>query len=243
LSTSDVEGSRKFYSELFGWEAGEANPEFGGYFMFTRSGAPVAGGMGGMGDMAASNAWQIYLATNDAEATVKAAASGGAQIVGPPMAVADLGVQAALIDPTGAQVGMWEPHQFPGFTALNEHGAPSWFELLTKDYTRAIAFYQETFHWETSAVADDDNFRYTMQVDSASDSQLAGVMDASSFLPGGVPSHWSVYWEVEDVSAAVKTVQRLGGAVVAEPEDTPYGRLATCADPAGAQFKLRTGTS
>ena len=43
LWTSDVEGSRRFYSELLGWEAQEPSPEFGGYFMFTRNGAPVAG--------------------------------------------------------------------------------------------------------------------------------------------------------------------------------------------------------
>ena len=31
LWTSDVEGSRAFYSEVFGWEAQEPSPEFGGY--------------------------------------------------------------------------------------------------------------------------------------------------------------------------------------------------------------------
>ncbi len=35
LWTSDVEGSRAFYSALFGWEAEEPSEEFGGYFMFT----------------------------------------------------------------------------------------------------------------------------------------------------------------------------------------------------------------
>jgi uncharacterized protein len=34
----------------------------------------------------------------------------------------------------------------------------------------------------------------------------------------------------------------LGGSLVADAEDTPYGRLATVSDPAGAQFKLRTVT-
>ncbi|HEY2563677.1 MAG TPA: hypothetical protein VGI44_08190 [Acidimicrobiales bacterium] len=47
LWTSDVEGSRTFYTELFGWEAQEPSPEFGGYFMFTRNGVPVAAAMGG----------------------------------------------------------------------------------------------------------------------------------------------------------------------------------------------------
>jgi predicted enzyme related to lactoylglutathione lyase len=43
LWTSDVEGSRRFYGELFGWEAQEPSPEFGGYFMFTREGVPTGG--------------------------------------------------------------------------------------------------------------------------------------------------------------------------------------------------------
>src|SRR5579859_213502 len=102
LWTSDVEGSRRFYSELFGWEAQAPSPEFGGYFMFTRNGVPVAGGMGDMGDMRANDTWSIYLATDDIAKTVEAAEAEGAQILGPAMPVADLGTQAVLIDPTGA---------------------------------------------------------------------------------------------------------------------------------------------
>ena len=66
LWTSDVEGSRTFYSALFGWEAQEPSEEFGGYFMFHRDGLPIAGGMGDMGpDMAADNSWKVYLSTDD----------------------------------------------------------------------------------------------------------------------------------------------------------------------------------
>jgi hypothetical protein len=68
-------------------------------------------------------------------------------------------------------------------------------------------------------------------------------MDAASFLPEGEPSHWSIYWEVDDADATVAKVKALGGSVVLDAQDTPYGRLATVADPAGAQFKLRTPPS
>ena len=70
LWTSDIAGSRAFYPALFGWEAGEPSPEFGGYFMFTRDGIPVAGAMGDMGDLSADNSWKIHLATGDIDATV-----------------------------------------------------------------------------------------------------------------------------------------------------------------------------
>ena len=240
LWTSDVDGSRKFYAELFGWVAEEPSPEFGGYFMWTRNGIPVAGGMGDMSEeMRADDAWKIYLSTDDIDNTAAEAAAAGAQVQSPAMAVADLGSQIVLTDPTGATLGAWQPGTFPGFTVLNEPGAPSWFELHTRDHAAAVAFYGSVFHCEAESVADTDEFRYTM-LRGPSGEQLAGIIDASNFLPEGAPPCWTIYWQVEDVNAAVAAVQALGGSVVMAAEDTPYGRLATVADPAGAQFRLPT---
>jgi predicted enzyme related to lactoylglutathione lyase len=240
LWTSDVDGSRRFYSELFGWEAQEPSPEFGGYFMFTRDGVPTAGAMGDMGDMPADNSWKIYLNTDDLAKTLERATSEGAEILAPAMPVADLGQQAVLNDPTGARHGAWQPGTFPGFTVLNEHGAPSWFELLTRDYATAVAFYRSVYQWEIDTVGDSDDFRYCTMRNPDGEGELAGIGDARSFLPAAVPDHWSIYWETDDADAGVARVKALGGAVVLEAADTPYGRLATVTDPAGAQFKLRT---
>ena len=63
-------------------------------------------------------------------------------------------------------------------------------------------------------------------------------MDAAAFLPEHVPSHWSVYFAVEDADAAIAKVTELGGSVEQPAEDTPYGRLGCVADPMGARFKL-----
>jgi len=243
LWTSDVEGSRRFYSELFGWEADEPNPEFGGYFVFNRNGVRVAGGMGDMGDMRANDTWKIFLATDNIEKTVESAEASGAEIVSPAMAVADLGTQAVLVDPTGAHLGAWEANSFPGFTVLGESGTPSWFELHTRDYRQALDFYGTVFGWETDVVVDSDEMRYSVVRNPGGEGELAGIMDASKFLPEGVPSYWSVYWHTDDVDASIARVKSLGGAVELEPEDTPYGRLATVTDPAGALFKLRMPTA
>ena len=240
LWTSDVDGSAAFYGELFGWEAQEPSPEFGGYFMFTRDDVPVAGGMGDMGDMAAENVWKIYLATEDLAKTLAATEAAGGQIVAPAMAVADLGDQAVLIDPTGATLGAWQPGTFPGFTVLGEQGTPSWFELHTRDHVTAVSFYQSVFGWATTTVGDSDEFRYVTMRDPEGEGELAGIMDAASFLPEGVASHWSVYWHVDDIEASLATVEAFGGSTVMGVHDTPYGRLARAADPAGAQFNLRT---
>jgi len=74
LSTSETDGSRRFHGELLGWESQEPNPEFGGYSVLTRDGLPIAGAYGGMGG-SADDAWRVYLASADADATVAATAA------------------------------------------------------------------------------------------------------------------------------------------------------------------------
>jgi hypothetical protein len=239
LWTSDVDGSRAFYAELFGWTAEEPSPEFGGYFMFTRNGVPMCGGMGDMDDMPADNTWKIYLSTPDIDTVVQTTAAEGGQVMFPPMPIADLGIQTVITDATGAVVGAWQPGTFPGFTVLEEDGTPDWFELFTRDQAKSLAFYGSVFGWTIDVVGDTDEFRYAVMRDTEANGQLAGVMDAHAFLPHGVPDHWSIYFHVANVDASTATVQRLGGSIVAGPDDTPYGRIATATDPAGAQFKLR----
>ena len=242
LWTSDIEGSRAFYSALFGWAAQEPSEEFGGYFMFHREGAPIAGGMGDMGpDMPADDTWKIYLSTDDIAGVHDVLASHGAVAVTPTIPVADLGQNMVFTDPNGAVLGAWQPETFPGFATVEEHGAPSWFELFTRDYARALDFYREVFSWHTEVEGDSDEFRYsTLRHPEDSEQQLAGVMDASAFLPEGVPDYWSIYWDVDDVDVTVALARQLGGSLVDGPMDTPYGRMATVTDPTGAQFKLRT---
>lgn len=240
LWTSDVEGSRRFYGELFGWEAEEPEPEFGGYFNFRRNGVRVAGCMGDMGEMKANNAWKPYLATDDITKLTEAAEAAGAQFFAPAMPVGDLGIQAVFSDPTGAALGAWQPITFPGITAFDEPGTPSWFGLHTRDHARAVAFYRDVFGLEVSVVSDTDDFRYAVLRHPSGGPDLAGLMDSASFLPPEVPAHWAIYWHADDVDATAATAERLGGTVVQAPESTPYGRLAGLTDPTGALFKLRT---
>lgn len=143
--------------------------------------------MGDMGDMKANDTWKIYLATDDMAKTVETAQAKGAEVIGPSMAVADLGTQAVLVDPCGAHLGVWQPDTFQGFTVLGEPGTPSWFELSTRDHAGAVNFYRSVFDWDTNAVGDSDDFRYTTVRDPSSGEDLAGIMDAAALLPGGIP--------------------------------------------------------
>ncbi len=236
LFTTDPAKSRAFYGDLFDWTSEEAGEELGGYISFLKDGIRVAGGMRNDGQSGAPDGWSVYLATDDAKATVDSAVEHGAQVIVPPMDVADLGTMAFVTDPGGAAIGAWQPGTHTGFGIHDEPNTPGWFELHTRDYDTSVAFYRDVFHWNTQVAGDSPEFRYTVLVEG--DAQLAGVMDATAFLPDGVPAHWSVYFRVANADAALKKIAKLGGTVVQPAEDTPYGKLATATDPTGAQFKL-----
>ena len=240
LFTSDVPGAVEFYSELFGWTAEEPNAEFGGYLNFQKNGRRVAGCMGNPGDDAnAVDMWSVYLAVADAAATQAAITEHGGKIYAPTMAVGDLGTMIVAADAGGAVVGVWQPGEHKGFTELGETGPPAWFEVATRDYQPTIAFYRDVFGWDVHTMADTPEFKYTTFGEG--DTAKAGIMDASAFLPEGVPPHWSIYFKVEDTDKAAEQAVTLGGSIVQPPEDSPNGRLATIADRTGTTFKITDG--
>lgn len=237
LMTSDADLSRAFYGDLFGWECEDPDPDLGGYANFTCDGERVAGLMTKMVEEL-PDVWSVYLEVADAAATVSRVEALGLPVVVPAMPVADLGVMAVVTDPTDAVVGLWQPGSHPGFRRWMEPRRPGWFELLTRDLDKAVAFYREVFGWETRLEADDAELRYVTQVEG--ELQFAGIMDVSgtAMLPPEVPAHWSLYVDVADIDASCARATDLGATVVMEPEDTPYGRLAVLSDPTGAAIKL-----
>lgn len=233
LVTSDVERARDFYSRVFGWSAEEANPEFGGYFNFTKDGARIAGGMAAMPG-GASDLWSVYLAVDDAKKTLEMAQSKGAQVVVPAMEVGVLGVMGVMIDPGGAGIGVWQPGEHRGFAFHSEPGAPCWFQLDSRNFDVVIGFYVDVFGWDIEVVSDTPEFRYSVAV--VDGQQVAGVMDVTG-MPEA-PTAWGVVLGAADTDASLATVVELGGSVVRPAEDTPYGRLAEAADPMGTHFRL-----
>jgi uncharacterized protein len=239
LMTSDPDRARTFYGEVLGWTAEVPNPEFGGYFNFQKDGVLVAGCMSAQAGAGMPDVWSVYLATDDAARTLEAVMAGGGQVLVDAMPVADLGTMAVVADPGGATIGVWQPGLHRGFGVLAEPGAPAWFELYTRDYDKVVPFYREVFGLGTQEM-DDAAGRYTLQTHG--DSWRAGVADASSMLPDGVPAHWAVYFGVADTDAAVAKVVELGGSVLQPAEDTEHGRIAVVRDPMGAAFRVVAAT-
>jgi uncharacterized protein len=238
LFSSDKAKAEAFYGAIFGWKAEHLGEEFGHYSNFSIGDNKIAGCMNNDGSTGAPDSWFIYLATNDINAAAEAVSTSGGQVIVPPMPVMDLGSMSVIADPSGAGIGAWQPGTHKGFTLLGQPGTPNWFELHTRSYDSALAFYRTVFKWDTQTMSDEPTFRYTVQM--ANGEQVAGVMDATVF-PEDAPLGWSIYFAVEDVDATLAKVVELGGSIVLPAEDTPYGRLAQAADPTGALFKVMSG--
>ena len=68
------------------------------------------------------------------------------------------------------------------------------------------------------------------------DDMLGGIMQSDPAW--GMPAQWVTYFSVVNTDAAVAKIVAHGGKVMGSIDDSPFGRLAAVADPAGAFFKV-----
>lgn len=247
LGTDRLDDAREFYAELFGWEFHSQGDEFGGYNNITKDGKLVAGAMnslmtenGPVEEAPYPNAWSVYLSTDNMEKTIRSVEEEGGSIMYPAMPVGPLGIMAHVIDPAGAAVGLWEPHEFPGFAFTGDPGTPVWFETLSKNYDATLPFYNKALGWDSAAMPDQgedapSGFRYSTNF--AMDKASAGICEAT-FLADNEDSFWRVYFAVENTDTAIEKIKELGGQLLDGPEDSPFGRVATVTDNTGAKFQI-----
>lgn len=238
LMSTDTQKACAFYGAIFGWDFAAGDQEkYGGYIMATKNGSTVAGIMARQPDQVGMpDLWSVYLRTEDAKATADAIAANGGSVHVGPMDIPDQGAMLFFMDPSGAAAGAWQPGAMKGFEVAAEPGAPAWFELHAKKYDAALDFYSNVFGWHPAVLSDTPEFRYSTSGEG--DSAQAGVMDAAAYLPADVPSHWEVYFSVEDTDATLEKALALGGTLIDGPQDSEFGRVAQLSDPTGAMFKI-----
>lgn len=235
LSTPDLEATKAFYGQLFGWEPQEPAPDTGGYTMFHHHGEPVAAAMPKM-QPDQPTAWGTYISVADSAATARAVEEAGGKVLVPPMEVMSAGTMTVFADPEGAVIGCWQPNEFAGAGETGGPGAFCWAELACRDQDGAKRFYPRVFGWtpDTQAFGDDS---YTVW--QVAGTGIAGMMPMGSMFPAEVPPHWGVYFAVADADAALAEAQRLGAR--AQVPVTPIegvGRFAGLFDPQGAAFSI-----
>jgi predicted enzyme related to lactoylglutathione lyase len=99
-----------------------------------------------------------------------------------------------------------------------------------------VEFYRNAFGWDPQVTSDTDEFRLTAI--GADGKPAAAIMDARAYLPEGQAPHWDAYICVAGTGKALALAAEMGATIGQEPMDTPSGRLAAVADPAGALIKV-----
>lgn len=239
LSASDVDAAKDFYTGLFGWEIEDQFDGDGNriYAMARLDGKAVAGLGPIPPGIEMPSVWNTYVASSDVEATAAAVEAAGGQVVMAPMQVMDSGKMAVFTDPTGAAFSVWEAQGHIGSELGNIANTHSWNELMSRDLQSAQAFYQEVFGWKYD-VQQMPNGEYHV-IAGGENGGLGGMMDMPAEVPEMVPSHWGVYFTVDDLDASVAKVQELGGQVVMPAMEMPgVGKMSTVHDCCNAPFTL-----
>lgn len=236
LASPDVEASRAYYSQLFGWSVEvDPDPQYGGYALARLDGNDAAG-IGPKQSPEVPTVWQLYIGTNDIEGLATRVQSAGGTVVVAPFPVGDQGRMAVFQDSVGAYISAWQATQMRGF-ASQAPGTFSWAELNARGVANAIPFYEQVFGWTTrTSPMGEGQPSYTEFLRDGE--SILGAWEMNPAMPAGVPSYWQVYFAVDDVDAAFRKALELGGGEMVAPQDFPGGRFAIVSDPHGASIGL-----
>jgi predicted enzyme related to lactoylglutathione lyase len=239
LATTDQDGAKAFYGELFGWQAEDMPVGDGAFYsMMRRDGknvAAIAAQPQQQRDAGVPPAWQSYVSVESADASAERAKELGATVHAPPFDVLEAGRMAVIQDPQGAFFLLWQPRDHFGAALVNAPGALAWNELASPDHEASAGFYRELFGWETSQFeASPDPYL----VISNRGQGNGGIRPAQ---PPGTPPHWLVYFGTDDIDSGLAKVEQLGGTKLAGPVDIQIAKLGIVRDPQGAVFALYDG--
>ncbi|ACQ82174.1 Glyoxalase/bleomycin resistance protein/dioxygenase [Beutenbergia cavernae DSM 12333] len=251
LEAPDLAAAQAFYGEMLGWTFEVATPpEAPAPYVIARLGGRDVAGLAPRSDGPAR--WNTYVAVDDAAATAARAVELGGRILSPASAAGDAGVGAAVADPEGTEIRLWQAGRRRGAQVANEPGAWNFSNLAT-DVADAATFYTDLFGWEF----DDVGFGVMIRVPGYG-AHLAATIDpgiaerqAEVSVPTGfadafgwqsptspaVPASWHVVFAVADRDASVATAERLG-AVALHTEDSDWAHDAVVRDPQGATFTV-----
>ncbi|GGV15782.1 hypothetical protein GCM10010260_63770 [Streptomyces filipinensis] len=235
LMAHGLTATEEFYGELFGWEFEPGPQQLGPYVRALLDGHEVAG-MGQLPpDRRLPIAWTPYLASDDVDQTADTVRECGGTVGVGPLDAAEAGRMAIAADPSGAVFGIWQGSAHLGTTLTGVPGTPAWNELVTFETESVAKFYATVFGYEQEAVVSADFDYVTLHLAGR---PVAGLHGVGHALPRDRGPHWQTYFEVADTDATTRQVADLGGRVIRPPHDSPHGRVATVADPEGAEFSV-----
>jgi predicted enzyme related to lactoylglutathione lyase len=242
-ATSGQDDAKRFYSALFGWAYDDSPVGDGVVYSMAELGdryvAAIAPQQPDERAMGVPPHWNSYITVDDVDAVSARVEQLGGTLHAPPFDVMDVGRMAALSDPTGAVVYLWQAKRHIGAGLVNAPGAFCWNELGTRDPDVAQGFWSGLLGWEFERIDAAPVDMWSIRNAGSGNGSIRRMGDET---PPDVPPHWLVYFAVESIDAAIETAAGAGGATILPK--TPAGganTFAVLSDPRGATFGLFEG--
>lgn len=241
LLPTDQARAEAFYASLAGWHTGPKHPDFDYAMQFLGddevTATRVAGISGAMEGV--PGGWNLYLATDDYDATARAVKAAGGRVGLEKFEIPGSGIGGFFVDPAGVTFGVWQSTGHDGFGPFATPGGFAWAEAYSTDAAASRDFFAAVFGLDVAVLSETDEFTYFQLRVPGNEAPVFGVMQMGEQSPvGGSRSHFVAYLAVGDADEAAAHVVELGGTVVREPVDTPFGRLTTITDSEGATLNL-----
>jgi hypothetical protein len=239
LIAAGLESQTAFYEALFGWTHVDTPTDIGPiYRQFHLGEQLVAGASQRSEEMAAQGVptmWNLYIATEDADAMAQRAVELGGQVAMPAMDVMQEGRMVGIMDPSGGAVFFWQAGRHKGASLFGVPGSLTWNDLNTRDPEGAAAFFRQLLPWQIERGPSEDVPYWQITVDGMPE---GGIMAMPPMIPEQVPPHWLVYFGAEDVPATMARASELGGKAQMEPMTVEGVEFGVLSDPQGATFAV-----
>jgi len=131
----------------------------------------------------------------------------------------------------------------PQMAGKPRHGEFMWNELMTRDDSRALEFFEKLLGWSHNDwPLGPDAGAGVYRLMMAAGKSVAGIMKMTEpQFPPQVPPHWMSYIAVDNVDARWQQALVLGADPIHPPTDIPQvGRFCIFKDPTGAPISLMT---
>lgn len=240
LLTVHLDAALQFYRAVLGWTSADSGTPGMDYRQLRMGDEFIGGAMEIPSDAAAHGMrpwWLPYFHVDDVKESLARIKAGGGAVHMPSMQIPGVGTLAMVSDPQGATFYVMAPIGEGESTSFRPDapGHGGWQELHAHDRKSALKFYREQFGWQALEETNAGPMGPYQQFNAGAGKAIGGMLD-----DGKTPRpYWLIYFNVDDVDAALRRVRAAGGALLMGPEAIPGGAwIAHCRDPQGAMFAL-----
>ena len=252
LVSSDADASKKFYTDLLGWEFESIDMGGGNYYHLAVDDDRNIAGIGNRppGETVSEreSIWLTHLYTSDIYSTSEQVVSLGGSLIAEAHDVKVpgqdelVGARCTLRNPAGGVFSLWQSGVGQGCEVFGEPGTFCWVEYHTPNADASMQWHSRIFDVSFAPLEVEESdgsgssTLHMMQC-GKNDTSCAFVEAPADKMLTEVP-FWVNYVMVADMDESVRRAKDLGAEVPFGVGAIPFGQYATIVDPQNAVLGL-----